>query len=206
MEFVEYKGREYNLPVQKEMLLNDKFNLLNNTEMNDWNKIILNGTENWQQSSVVSSVFYLDIQNITQDKTKFELISNQYSYNGIIVNSNQAKHNEIYGFISEGILRQRILLRNDNFTTLDSFKSALSEKNMTLYYVTSTTTELYLTQEQKQVLNELNNLELFKGTNNIYTEQDLALLQLDYTADTKMYIDNKILSQNKEILNVAGGN
>lgn len=69
---------------------------------------------------------------------------------------------------------------------------------MTLYYVSDTTTELDLTEEQKQVLNELNNIELFKGVNNIYTEQDLALLQLNYTADTKMYIDNKISSQKKE--------
>ena len=197
-EYIQNEQKEYNLAVQKEMLLNDKFNLLNNKEMNGWNKTILNGTKDWQQSSVISSVFFLDMQNTTQDKTKFELISNQYSYGGIIVNSNQAKHNKIYGFISEGILRQRILLRNDNFTTLDSFKASLAEKNMTLYYVASTTTELDLTEEQKQVLNELNNLELFKGTNNIYTEQDLALLQLDYTADTKMYIDNKIASQNRE--------
>ena len=70
---------------------------------------------------------------------------------------------------------------------------------MTLYYVSDTTTELDLTEEQKETLNQLNNLELFKGVNNIYTEQDLALLQLNYTADTKMYIDNKIAS-------IAGGN
>lgn len=198
--------KEYNLVVQQEMLQNDKFDLLNNKEVHIWKKIILNGTENWQQSSTVSSVFYLNMQDTTQDKTKFKLISNQYSFGKIIVNSNEAKHNKIYGFISEGILRQRILLRNDNFTTLDSFKASLAEKNMTLYYVSDTTTELDLTEEQKETLNQLNNLELFKGVNNIYTEQDLALLQLNYTADTKMYIDNKIASQNKEILNIAGGN
>ena len=191
--------KEYNLVVQQEMLQNDKFDLLNNKEVHIWKKIILNGTENWQQSSTVSSVFYLNMQDTTQDKTKFKLISNQYSFGKIIVNSNEAKHNKIYGFISEGILRQRILLRNDNFTTLDSFKASLAEKNMTLYYVSDTTTELDLTEEQKQVLNELNNIELFKGVNNIYTEQDLALLQLNYTADTKMYIDNKINS-------ILGGN
>ncbi len=190
--------KEYNLVVQQEMLQNDKFDLLNNKEVYIWKKIILNGTENWQQSSTVSSVFYLNMQDTTQDKTKFKLISNQYSFGKIIVNSNEAKHNKIYGFISEGILRQRILLRNDNFTTLDSFKASLAEKDMTLYYVSDTTTELDLTEEQKETLNQLNNLELFKGVNNIYTEQDLALLQLNYTADTKMYIDNKISSQKKE--------
>ena len=191
--------KEYNLVVQQEMLQNDKFDLLNNKEIHIWKKLILNGTENWQQSSTVSSVFYLNMQDTTQDKTKFKLISNQYLFKGILENSvTSVENNKIYGFISENILRQRILLRNDNFTTLDSFKASLAEKNMTLYYVSDTTTELDLTEEQKQVLNELNALELFKGVNNIYTEQDLALLQLNYTADTKMYIDNKISSQKKE--------
>lgn len=197
-EYVQNEQKEYNLAVQQEMLKNDKFDLLKNKEIHIWKKLILNGTENWQQSSTVSSVFYLNMQDTTQDKTKFKLISNQYSFGKIIVNSNEAKHNKIYGFIAEGILRQRILLRNDNFTTLDSFKASLAEKNMTLYYVSDTTTELELTEEQKETLNQLNNLELFKGVNNIYTEQDLALLQLNYTADTKMYIDNKISSQKKE--------
>lgn len=192
--------KEYNLVVQQEMLQNDKFDLLNNKEVHVWKKLILNGTENWQQSSTVSSVFYLNMQDTTQDKTKFKLISNQYLFKGILENSvTSAENNKIYGSISEGILRQRILLRNDNFTTLDSFKASLAEKNMTLYYVSDTITELDLTEEQKETLNQLNNLELFKGVNNIYTEQDLELLQLNYTADTKMYIDNKINS-------IAGGN
>lgn len=198
-EYVQNEQKEYNLAVQQEMLQNDKFDLENNKEVHIWKKLILNGTENWQQSSTVSSVFYLNMQDTTQDKTKFKLISNQYLFKGILENSvTSAENNKIYGFISENILRQRILLRNDNFTTLDSFKASLAEKNMTLYYVSDTTTELDLTEEQKETLNQLNNLELFKGVNNIYTEQDLALLQLNYTADTKMYIDNKIASQKKE--------
>lgn len=199
-EYIQNEQKEYNLVVQQEMLLNDKFDLLNNKEVHVWKKLILNGTENWQQSSTVSSVFYLNMQDTTQDKTKFELISNQYLFKEILENSvTSAENNKIYGFISENILRQRILLRNDNFTTLESFKEALAEKNMTLYYASDTTTELDLTEEQKETLNQLNNLELFKDINNIYTEQDLALLQLNYTADTKMYIDNKINS-------IAGGN
>ena len=202
LEYVQNEQKEYNLAVQQEMLKNDKFDLLKNKEIHIWKKLILNGTENWQQSSTVSSVFYLNMQDTTQDKTKFKLISNQYLFKGILENSvTSVENNKIYGFISENILRQRILLRNDNFTTLDSFKASLAEKNMTLYYVSDTTTELDLTEEQKETLSQLQNLELFKGVNNIYTEQDLALLQLNYTADTKMYIDNKIASSN-----IAGGN
>ena len=77
-------------------------------------------------------------------------------------------------------------------------KNFLLNNNVEIYYELAEQEELDLTEEQKQVLNELNNLELFKGINNICTEQDLALLQLNYTVDTKMYIDNKIASQNAE--------
>ena len=200
-EFVKHEEKIYNLAVQQEMLKNDKFDLLNNKEVHGWKKTVLNGTENWQQSTSDNSVFFLSIKDITTNRDKFRLLSNQYIYVGNIASISSMKNNKIYGFIANSNLQKRMILKNNNFTTLESFKEALAEKNMTLYYVSDTTTELDLTEEQKQVLNELNALELFKGVNNIYTEQDLALLQLNYTADTKMYIDNKIASNN-----IAGGN
>lgn len=205
-EYVQNEQKEYNLAVQQEMILNDKFDLLNNKEVHGWKKTVLNGTENWQQSTSDNSVFFLSIKDITTNKDKFRLLSNQYIYVGNIASMSSMKNNKIYGFIANSNLQKRMILKNNNFTTLESFKEALAEKNMTLYYISDTTTELDLIEEQKETLNQLNNLELFKGVNNIYTEQDLSLLQLNYTADTKMYIDNKIASQNKEILNVAGGN
>ena len=191
--------KEYNLVVQQEMLQNDKFDLLNNKEVHIWKKLILNGTENWQQSSVYNNVFYLVINNMMTDINKAGLISNQYKYEGYITDTAEIQNNKCYTYKQYQFTNNKaVYVRNNNFTTLESFKEALAEKNMTLYYVSDTTTELDLTEEQKQVLNELNALELFKGVNNIYTEQDLALLQLNYTADTKMYIDNKISSQKKE--------
>lgn len=192
--------KEYNLVVQQEMLQNDKFDLLNNKEVHIWKKIILNGTENWQQSSVYNNVFYLVINDMMTDINKAELISNQYKYGGYITDTAEIQNDKCYTYKQYQFTNNKaVYVRNDNFTTLESFKASLAEKNMTLYYVSDTTTELDLTEEQKETLNQLNNLELFKGVNNIYTEQDLALLQLNYTADTKMYIDNKIAS-------IAGGN
>lgn len=206
-EWVKHEEKVHNITVQQEMLQNDKFDLLNNKEVHVWKKLILNGTENWQQSSVYNNVFYLVINDMMTDINKAELISNQYKYEGYITDTAEIQNNKCYTYKQYQFTNNKaVYVRNDNFTTLESFKASLAEKNMTLYYVSDTTTELDLTEEQKETLNQLNNLELFKGINNIYTEQDLALLQLNYTADTKMYIDNKISSQNKEILNVAGGN
>lgn len=201
-EFVKHEEKIYNLAVQQEMLKNDKFDLLKNKEIHIWKKIVLNGTENWQQSSVYNNVFYLVINNMMTDINKAGLISSQYKYEGYITDTAEIQNNKCYTYKQYQFTNNKaVYVRNDNFTTLDSFKASLAEKNMTLYYVSDTTTELDLTEEQKETLNQLNNLELFKGVNNIYTEQDLALLQLNYTADTKMYIDNKIASNN-----IAGGN
>nr|DAY60639.1 MAG TPA: hypothetical protein [Caudoviricetes sp.] len=198
-EYVQNEQKEYNLAVQQEMLKNDKFDLLKNKEIHIWKKIVLNGTENWQQSSVYNNVFYLVINNMMTDINKAGLISSQYKYEGYITDTAEIQNNKCYTYKQYQFTNNKaVYVRNDNFTTLDSFKASLAEKNMTLYYVSDTTTELDLTEEQKETLNQLNNLELFKGVNNIYTEQDLALLQLNYTADTKMYIDNKISSQKKE--------
>lgn len=198
-EYVQNEQKEYNLAVQQEMLKNDKFDLLKNKEIHIWKKIVLNGTENWQQSSVYNNVFYLVINNMMTDINKAGLISSQYKYEGYITDTAEIQNNKCYTYKQYQFTNNKaVYVRNDNFTTLDSFKASLAEKNMTLYYVSDTTTELDLTEEQKETLNQLNNLELFKGVNNIYTEQDLVLLQLNYTADTKMYIDNKISSQKKE--------
>ena len=78
-------------------------------------------------------------------------------------------------------------------------KNYLLNNDVEIYYELAEQEELNLTEEQKEVLNQLNNLELFKGVNNIYTEQNLALLQLDYTVDTKMYIDNKIANLKEQV-------
>jgi hypothetical protein len=199
-EWVKHEEKVHNLAVQQEMLQNDKFDLLKNKKIHIWKKIVLNGTENWQQSSVYNNVFYLVINDMMTDINKAELISNQYKYEGYITDTAEIQNNKCYTYKQYQFTNNKaVYVRNDNFTTLESFKASLAEKNMALYYVSDTTTELDLTEEQKQVLNELNNIELFKGVNNIYTEQDLALLQLNYTADTKMYIDNKINS-------ILGGN
>lgn len=206
-DYVQNEQKEYNLPVQQEMLKNDKFNLLSNKEMQTWKKTVLTGVENWQQSSVYNDVFYLVINDMMSDVNKAQLISNQYKYEGYITDTGDMQNNKCYTYKQYAVTNNKaVYVKNNNYTTLESFKAALAEKNMTLYYVTSTETELDLTKEQKEVLQQLNALDLYKGTNNIYTEQDLALLQLDYTADTKMYIDNKIANTNAQILNVAGGN
>lgn len=175
-------------------------------------QISLDETKDWKQSSVISSVFYLDLEeNITQDTTKFSLICNQYVYGGILEDTvSNAKNNEIYGFISNSTLLKRIVLRNDNFTDLQSFKNSLSEqKGIPLileFNLAEEETEDF-TEEQKTAFEQLQNCDMYKPITNITTEDNMALIEAQYIADTKTYIDNKYNNLAQQIINqIAGGN
>lgn len=93
-----------------------------------------------------------------------------------------------------------LFFKDTNYTTADEFNSKLAELNsagnpLTVFYKTQTPTKLPCTEAQSEVLDQLRKLELFKGTNNIITADDLALLQMTYTVDTKAYIDSKLGSE-----------
>ena len=75
----------------------------------------------------------------------------------------------------------------------------------TIFYKTEQY-KLPCTEEQIAVLEELNNLDLFEGVNNIITAEDIALLKLKYALDVKTYVDNKLNTINQQILEIAGGN
>lgn len=190
-EFVEYKRQEYNLPIQQEMLKGDYFDLERGKEVHHFSKYMSTSTDSWFLSSEANR--YAVYTNKTLDCLEN---TNQYCSHSKNYYSWAAQMN------SFDVRKNVIFYKTDAVTNAEEFNQFVEEQEeagtpLTFWYECETY-ELDLTEEQKQVLNELNNLELFKGINNIYTEQDLALLQLNYTVDTKMYIDNKMANQNAE--------
>lgn len=196
-EFVKHEEKIYNLAVQQEMLKNDYFDVKNNKEIHNYEKKNLRELS-WQVSSnplqTETFSFVVMFSNEELLSTEINCLSNCFK-------SKTASY--LYNNDEEGIAQSKsqIMIRigKEKVADIEEFKTLLAEKNAVVYV--KKRSELDLTEEQKETLTQLNNLELFKGVNNIYTEQDLALLQLNYTADTKMYIDNKIASSN-----TAGGN
>lgn len=198
-EFVKHEEKIYNLAVQQEMLQNDKFDLENNKEVHGWKKYTVTSVDNFK---------------VTKKETRFEFemsVANGNHLSNLVCNMfkkwRTGDYTKTACYIAWNSKFIILLQFGDcGFTesmTVEEAKTRFQEiinenTSLIFYYSMITTEELDLTEEQKQVLNELNALELFKGVNNIHTEQDLALLQLNYTADTKMYIDNKISSQKKE--------
>ena len=199
-EWVKHEEKVYNLAVQQEMLQKDYFDLEREKEVHHFNKFITSSEGDWIETSDIKKRYVLFTNKV---KSSLSNINQCCSHNK---NCNQWA-------ITEGSFQVRsngLYFRNSNITNKEEFNKFVAKQEEVgtpiNFYYECEKYELDLTEEQKETLNQLNNLELFKGVNNIYTEQDLALLQLNYTADTKIYIDNKIASQNKEIINVAGGN
>lgn len=204
-DYVQNEQKEYNLTVQQEMLKNDKFNLLSNKEMQTWG--------------------YVNTKNVTNLAVSLNYSNGDFRRYSVDLKINDRKTGEYLKIICthfknvasrwnewEGICGWEsgqtfcIGTFNKELDTAEKMKNFLLNNEVKIYYELVTSAKLDLTKEQKETLSQLNALELFKGVNNIYTEQNLALLQLDYTVDTKTYIDNKIASQNQQILEIAGGN
>lgn len=193
-EYIQNEQKVYNLAVQQEMLQGDYFDLEREKELHHFNKFIVTSSEgDWIETSDIKKRYVLFTNKV---KSSLSNIKQCCSHNkncnqwAITEDSFQVRSNGLY-------------FRNSNITNKEEFNKFVAKQEEAgtpvNFYYECEKYELDLTEEQKQVLNELNALELFKGVNNIYTEQDLALLQLNYTADTKMYIDNKINS-------ILGGN
>ena len=103
-----------------------------------------------------------------------------------------------------------LVIRIKDCVTLEDYKNALNNEDFYFYYKLATSTKLPCTESQSNVLDQLNELELFKGTNNIITAESLALMQMQYIADTETYIDNrideKLANINQQLLEIVGGN
>ena len=74
----------------------------------------------------------------------------------------------------------------------------LTETNLILYYTTTEATELDLISAQIEVLEKLSKLRYYKGINNIFTTEDIALLQAKYSVDLKSK-NNKMQQEIDEI-------
>lgn len=200
--FVEHQEQSYVLPIQQEMLDGDYFDLERGKEVHHFHKYMSTSADNWILTSDSPNRFRFDTNITTQNNALNN--TNQYCSHSNIC-SHWASPDKSFQ-----VRRGSIYFKTTDFSTAEEFNQFVTEQEqagtpLTFWYECEEY-ELDLTEEQKQVLQQLNNLDLFKGVNNIYTEQDLALLKLDYTVDTKTYIDNKIASQNQQILEIAGGN
>ena len=201
------------LDIQKPMLQGDYFVKESDgwKEVHGFNKKIFDGTENIGLTNNQGSFSFLvsDIPIDTNTAKIPQLFSNCYEACSWEDRSGNNKPNTISYYY------QTIGFDKGNLTTVDEFKQLLSQKNaegnsVYVYYPLATPSKLACTEAQSKVLDQLNELDLFKGTNNIITAESLALMQMSYIVDTETYIDNrideKLANINQQLLEIVGGN
>lgn len=210
------------LNIQQEMLQGDYFAKEADgwKEVHGWDVYEITGNENWRKHATTSNnAFYFEgyaiLANaetpINSNQEIATIINNYFKTYAVdtiaqndIVGTGLAVNTAYY--IGTGL---------DGISTLEEFKAKLQElynagTPIKFYYKLKTPTKLACTEAQSTVLEELNNLELFDGVNNIITSEDIALLKLKYALDVETYVDNKIEEKlaniNQQILEIVGGN
>ena len=209
-DFVEHKQKDFILSIQQEMLEGDYFVKEEDgwKEVHGWNKYEFTGNENISYSSA-NKVFYTDMFTNKQSGT------NNFIVNAFRVISTDSYANMPNYSSAGNSTSSRVVFKYTELTSIEELKQFLKERYstgipITIYYKTITPTKLPCTEEQIAVLEELNNLDLYKPVTNIITTEDIALLKLKYALDVETYVDNKIDEKlaniNQQILNIAGGN
>lgn len=202
--FIENEEINYILSILDKMFKGDYFDLKRGKEVHHSKEYISTSEDNWILTPDQSNRFRLDKSDtfISLNNTNQLCSHCKTCYNwGNAFESFQVRNGSTY-------------FRTAEISTAEEFNRFVAEQEekgtlLTFWYECEEY-ELDLTEKQKAVLQELQKLDIFKGTNNIITAEDLALLQLNYIADTQSYVDNrideKLANINAQILEIAGGN
>lgn len=189
-DYVEHEQTDYILDIQQEMLSEDYFV----KEADGWKEVhyhpilTFTGTEDWLFDNNNSRAYINLLEKPDISKAGLAL-SNYFTTGNTELSQN-----------CFNVSSRQLFMKNLAITTLDAWKAWLAQQNeagmpIKVYYVAETPTKLACTEAQSAVLEELNNLELFDGVNNIITAEDIALLKLKYALDVKTYVNNLIASQ-----------
>ena len=197
-DYIEHEQTDYILDIQQEMLKGDCFVKEEDgwKEVHNFNNKILTGDEEYKYVAT-TNVFYTDVFT-DKELGKDNFISTHFK---VIASFNYTtmQRGETTGDTNKN---NRIIFKYPDVTTEADFKAKIKEQYnagtpVKFYYKLATPTKLACTEAQSAVLEELSNLELFDGINNIITTEDIALLKLKYALDVKTYVNNLIASQAK---------
>lgn len=202
-DYTPHESEVYNLPIQQPMLSGDTFVKEDGNwfEVHQpWIKYIFTGEEKGFYRTTGKKYNWYNIQtgDIPEFGLNIELINLKCNY--LIDGIKQANQNDLDNYnnsISVG--SATISIRIDKFTTTEEYKNFLKEcfannKPMYIYGLSTkyAPTKIPCTPEQAEVLEQLYNSNTYRPVTNIFTLEDLANLKLNYVADSKIYVDNKI--------------
>ena len=211
-EIIEHAEKNFVLDIQQEMLTGDCF--VKETdgwkEVHNWSKKELTGDENITIDDTSNGITQFRIRDIADaeytgsDSSDINAYSNYFK--GVEYQNSWTKDESIT--VCGGY---NVRIMTSKYTTVEDFKQFLKGKNteenpVYIYYKLADQTKLNCTEEQSTVLDQLSQMRFYRGANNIFTTEDIALLQAEYGVDIKTYIDNRLANINAQILDIVGGN
>ena len=189
--------QEYIIPVQQEMLTDDCFDWINEEEVHNWSKLVLNGTENDSNFSVESSGEYTVInclnilengKRVDEDKILCDKLVSKYgdtSNTEHIRNASSNYPNNVVIYMQSSRLEE---------STVAAFKKYLSTNNITIYYKTAAEKRIAFTDEQKVIANKIQKATSYEDTTHIYSTDEISPI-FDVTAMADI---QKVLNITKE--------
>lgn len=208
-DFVEHQEQNYILDIQQPMLTGDYFDLERKKEVHNLGHYKFTGDENFKKRGVYNNlnVFYLEGADVPfmyklQTYTKSGISNASKTAKSISYASNGTIEEGIQLYYNSGNPARAFYISFKDIETVEDLKAKIKEIDFYYYYEVEEPTELDLTESQIQTLEQLNKLRLYKGVNNIFTTEDIALLQAEYGVDIQTKINNVISTQLSQI----GGN
>ena len=183
--------QEYIMPVQKEFLTDDYFDLDNEEEVHGWNKLVLTGEEDWstKQTSDNSVRFQaVLLQSCLKDN---EGCSNYFKVQSEI-DSKQSCGISVYA----GNTTMYVWIPKTVAETVETFKTWLKSlydagTPVVVYYKTATETRILFTDEQKAVAKEIQKATSYEDTTHIYSTDEVSpVFDVEAVADIRKLIAN----------------
>lgn len=215
-DFIEHKGNTYTLPIQKPFYkigdYTDKFIKQNNKwyEQHYIKEYDVTGNESWTFQKNVGSFYKYQCARLIGDKLNIlnaPLLCNYFEQ----ITVAQSDGADLKEGIANGLYPDySIMFLVKNLTTLDDFKAKLQElynagNPIKLYYILATPELIECTEEQSQILEQLNNLYLYEGINYLYSTDDLSpIFEFSYDKiinDFKFYLseNGRLIFPNENI-------
>lgn len=156
-------------------------------------RVVLNGTESWQKNTEGDSdnyLYFLRVNDVGGDSSLCDSLQKKAS-NTLSRGGASADHMGVYVSKTYQVIYMNLcMLLSEN--TVVGMKNALGQKNVTIHYPLAKTIETPLTEAEIAAYRAIHT---HKPNTTVLNDAG-AHMAVEYVADTKLYIDNKI----KEVL------
>lgn len=195
--FIEHQSQTSIMPIQQEMLEED---YIANVEHHEWRKIVLDGTENWSETTTNNLKRFFCSINVTG-------INNNGSVNCISNYFKSTSRNRLeFSSGDEVAVSDKFLnILSKNIETKEDFKAYLKQQfdsgnPVIVYYKLAEPVDLELTEEQKKV--KKRKLYTYEDITNVSLSDELASCKLTYVQDVKKLLEKQAEQQNARLDNI----